>query len=377
MEAFTKVAVALVAMALVYSNSRGLSSDLLNGFSSEMKVSDWQMQLALMGFCTSPLVGKISKTVEHSATDNTTYEYHFAESGGINEEDYEKGSIYSIFYSLYANLGKIKSGVCDDFEFTFNTWGIAPADYPVSDPQRHGKTSYSYFAKDAEIQQYLQARDGKVQVVEIGCGTGAGANHLSTEIFPNATYMAIDMQRAAVDTCKRLHASERLTCVHIPSGVGNQDGKVPLADSSADFVMIVETHIAEQVIGPEEKAIFNEIIRVLKPGGYFFWGNAMPTDVWWQAEAYLPTVGFETVMQANNTKGAVVARDEDHARCDAVMDAIYEHHHAFKLPVFGQPCWEVVDKLIRNFYRVPGTALYDKMVQGYDSYMHYIFKLTK
>merc|ERR1719261_39941 len=107
--------------------------------------------------------------------------------------------------------------------------------------------------------------------------------------------MAIDMQKAAIDTCNRLHASDRLECIHIPSGVGNDGGAVPLNDGSVDMVIILETHIAEKQIGPEEKAIFAEISRILKPGGYFLWGNAIPTDVWYDAEKYLPTVGYKNI----------------------------------------------------------------------------------
>lgn len=40
---------------------------------------------------------------------------------------------------------------------------------------------------------------------------------------------------------------------------------------------------------------------------------------------------------------------------------------AFKMPVRGPMCEKVIDRLLLNFYRHPGTALYLKMVTGYDS----------
>jgi hypothetical protein len=43
---------------------------------------------------------------------------------------------------------------------------------------------------------------------------------------------------------------------------------------------------------------------------------------------------------------------------------------AFNIPMRGPRCLTVVDRLLKNFYRHPGTALYLKMVTGYDSYMH-------
>jgi len=55
---------------------------------------------------------------------------------------------------------------------------------------------------------------------------------------------------------------------------------LPEEDSSADFVIILETHIAATDVGTEEINIINEIKRVLKPNGLLLWGNILPADVW-------------------------------------------------------------------------------------------------
>merc|ERR1719272_1508360 len=161
------------------------------------------MQLAMLGFCISPLVGKINSIVELDANNmcepespETSDCHKFSEDGGINEADYDKASVYSLLYSLYANVGQINSADNQTFEFTFNTWGIAPTGFGEEDPQRHGKSSYGYFVNSPDLQQYVEKLDGKVQIVEIGCGTGGGANHLSEKVFPKSKYMAIDMQNA-------------------------------------------------------------------------------------------------------------------------------------------------------------------------------------
>ena len=98
-----------------------------------------------------------------------------------------------------------------------------------------------------------------------------------------------------------------LQCRLIPNGVGHISKKendlvpanprngVPRDTNSVDFVLISETHIADMQIGNLEKAIFKEVKRVLKPGGLFLWGNALPTRVWFAAMDYLPTIGFELV----------------------------------------------------------------------------------
>jgi len=188
------------------------------------------------------------------------------------------------------------------------------------------------------------------------------------------------MQQAAINTCNAIHATEDnpgLTCRVVPNGVGNGGNQAPVADSSVDFVVISETHIADIEIGDLEKEIFSEIRRILKPDGLFLWGNAIPTRVWEQADVELPKLGFELVNNKNHTEGAVIARDEDAARVEMVMDQLLEPYYIMKAPYFGDRCHKVGERLIANFYRHPGTALYLKMVTGYDSYMHQAWKIKK
>lgn len=62
------------------------------------------------------------------------------------------------------------------------------------------------------------------------------------------------------------------------------------------------------------------------------------------------------------------ARDEDEDRVNSYAAHLYSQYPmAFQMPVRGQMCEKVVDRLLLNFYRHPGTALYLKMVTGYDS----------
>ena len=88
-----------------------------------------------------------------------------------------------------------------NYQFTFNTWGIAnPKGYPPTDPQRHGKNAYAGLVNFPEAKAYMKEHGDAPKIVEIGCGTGAGANLIPREIIPNAHYVAIDMQKAAIET---------------------------------------------------------------------------------------------------------------------------------------------------------------------------------
>lgn len=56
---------------------------------------------------------------------------------------------------------------------------------------------------------------------------------------------------------------------------------------------------------------------------------------------------------------------------------LLEPYYIMNAPYFGPRCHKVGERLIANFYRHPGTALYLKMVTGYDSYMHQAWRIKK
>jgi len=370
-------AIAVLAMFVLPS-----MGDLLKGYSSDVVLSPWQLQMGISSFCLSSLPSKLM--IPDRGLD-IGGDFDFEADGDIENDDYTKASIYSLLYAVYASTGTVLSENGVPYEFTFNTWGIAGDKYGAEEPQRHGKNAYHGLVDFPQVHEYLRDVTDAPLIVEIGCGTGAGANLITREILTKATYYAIDMQAAAINTCKRIHGNAenpRLNCIHEPGGVGNDGNfvrnpegtKVP--DNSVDFVIISETHIADIEIGPEEKEIFREIKRILKPGGLFLWGNALPTRVWDAAYPVLTEeIGLGRVASINHTTNAIVARDQDTPRVNAYVDQLLG-----KFPIMtwggsrGETCHLVLDRLIKNFYRHPGTACYLKMVTGFDSYMHEAYK---
>ena len=84
-----------------------------------------------------------------------------------------------------------------------------------------------------------------------------GANLITREVHPTIRYTAVDMQLAAIETCRTIHATPdnpNLNCKH---SNGKSLDWVP--SNSVDIVMITETHIAEMAIGDEEKIIFGNM----------------------------------------------------------------------------------------------------------------------
>jgi len=363
---------ALLAIGLGVGSVVQKYGNVLSGFTGEKTLGPWTLQGVATAFCFSPLPWTL-ETKDDFQEDDIGDKYDFMQDGDINEEDYTKDSIYAILYSIYQALGKAPSPSGTGYQFTFNTWGISNVDWIQSEaePQRHGKAAYQGLVEFKEVRRYLEANPNP-QIVEIGCGTGAGAN-LITQLIPGCQYTAFDMQKAAIDTCNVLHAKNnpRLKCEWVPGGVGGSSGSnAPVPDGSVDIVVISETHIAEATIGPEERAIFKEIIRMLKPGGFFVWGNALPTAVWHMAEPVLAELGMEACGSLNHTQGAVVARLEDEKRVDMYVEHLINHFPVMSVPFIGKRCAHVTDRLIKNFYRHPGTKLFKQMETGAHSYMH-------
>ena len=130
-------------------------------------------------------------------------------NGHVAEEDYTKQSVYSLLYSLYRSVGTVKSDLGTPYEFTFNTWGYTwptawgKAPSGPEDPQRFGRNAYTGLYHFDAIKKLAAAKNGLVHIVEMGCGTGAGADHVCTSVLPKCTYEAVDMQQSGISTCNR------------------------------------------------------------------------------------------------------------------------------------------------------------------------------
>jgi len=333
--------------------------DILTALDRKADYSKTQLQFILGAWVLSTLTERNKKI---SMTD-----------GDILETDYDKQSIYSLLYSLYRSVGKVPSETGELYELTFNTWGYAwpaawgPAPSKPTDTERYGMNAYTGLYQFDAVKEYVAKRDGKVHVVEMGCGTGAGANLTCGVTLPKCTYEAVDMQRAAIETCKRKFVPRhngRLVATWADAT------KMTVKDGAADFVAVNETHVTEQPgrATEEDKVFFKTAHRHLKPGGYLVWGNAIPDSTWKPCFEVLESLGMKQIEVRDVTKEAVIARDEDKRRVDLYVDAAINSFFGFRIPVLGNKKRAEAEFAMKNFYRNPGTNLYRKMTDGTDTY---------
>jgi hypothetical protein len=352
--------------------------DLLTSLSEKSEYSNLSLQFIVTAWVMSDAVeGRIQAKKKAKAKSKANK--ISVKDGDIVEGDYSKQSVYSLLYALYRNVGIVETPGDLPWELTFNTWGYvwpdvydSPPPYPT-DPQRFGRNAYTGLFQAPELKDYIAAHDGRVHIVEMGCGTGAGAHHICKHVLPKCTYHAVDMQSAAIATCKRKFVPElggRLKASHADATTLN------LEDGSANIVVVCETHVTERAgrVTPEDARFFTTAYNALAPGGYLTWGNAIPDRTWEPCFEYLESLGMERVRVLDVTSEAIEARDRDKARVDGFVDAAIQRFHGFKIPYYGPRRRAQAAMAMKNFFRNPDTRLYENMVDGNDTYRVALFR---
>lgn len=333
--------------------------DILTALSEETAYSTQQLQGIVMAWVLSSAWEERNKV----STVN----------GHVEEEDYTKQSVYSILYSMYRSVGTVNSEHGHPYEFTFNTWGYdwperwgQPPSGPM-DPQRFGRNAYTGLMHFDAIKKLEAERDGHVHVIEMGCGTGAGADHICSDVLPKCTYEAVDMQQAGVTTCRKKFVPRhrgRLVATRADAT------RLPIDDEVADIVAVCETHVTDQgeVMTEEDRKFFRSARRVLKPGGYLVWGNAIPEIAWQPCVDFMKSIGMELREMEDVTDEAVKARDDDAPRIDTYIEQALDKFYGFRTPVIGKRKRLEAALAMKNLCRDPGTQLYEDMKTRADTY---------
>ncbi len=107
------------------------------------------------------------------------------------------------------------------------------------------------------------AKLANADVLEVGSGRGGGASFLARYKKPKRT-VGVDYSPQAVAFCRRRHTG----IANLEFQVGDAE-KLPFPEASFDVVVNVESsHCYGNV-----EAFFREVIRVLRPGGYFVYAD--------------------------------------------------------------------------------------------------------
>jgi phthiocerol/phenolphthiocerol synthesis type-I polyketide synthase E len=189
------------------------------------------------------------------------------------------------------------------------------------------------------------AVDGK-RVLDVGCGRGGTIYTLKT-FFKPATLTGLDLSPTAIEFDQKAHGDPR-TAFH----VGDAEN-LPFADRSFDIVTNVESSHSYPTI----HRFYSEVHRVLTPGGYFLYTDALAVQQITSSLAYLDYLGFEVERSRNITKNVLLSCDEIATSRVQAFDSRNDQ------------------QLMHNFLATPGSQVYEEMRTGRWEYR--MFKLKK
>ena len=126
------------------------------------------------------------------------------------------------------------------------------------------------------------------KVLEVSCGAGGGASYIMRNLGP-AAYTGLDLNPASIDKCRKSHDVPGLDFVQ------GDAQNLPFSDESFDVVINVEA--SHQY--PDFSRFLAEVVRVLRPGGYFLYtDNRRPDAIeWW--DKFLAMAQLRQISQRN------------------------------------------------------------------------------
>jgi SAM-dependent methyltransferase len=187
--------------------------------------------------------------------------------------------------------------------------------------------------------------DGR-SVLDVGCGRGGTIYALKTFFEPD-TLTGLDLSSTAVEFDRIAHGDER-TSFH----EGDAEN-LPFVAESFDIV----TNIESSHSYPNINRFYSEVHRVLRPGGYFLYTDALGTQQFAASRAYLDHLGFELECDRNITRNVLLS-------CDEVSES--------RVQAFDS---RNDQELMQNFLATPGSQVYEDLRSGRWEYR--ILKLRK
>lgn len=199
-----------------------------------------------------------------------------------------------------------------------------------------------------QMYHYLAAKTNLANqtILEVGSGRGGGARHLASFYKPSS-YTGMDLAHHAVDLANQLHKLPNLKFIQ-----GSAE-KIPLADSSIDVVINVESCHAYGSVDE----FLKEVKRVLKLGGHFLmvdfrYAVDMPT-----LKNQLANCGLTMLEEENITPNVIKAiEQEDDKKKERIQRLIPTK-------------WQ---KLFSEFAGVVGSKFYNNLKDETRYYYRYV-----
>ena len=228
-------------------------------------------------------------------------------------------------------------------DWTFMNYGLDEPDFDLvldasDEANRACIQLYNHVAGAVPLQG--------LNVLEVGSGRGGGAAFVMRYLKP-ATMLGVDLSEEAVRLSRRIHTLNGL------SFKAADAENLPFERDIFDVVLNIESSHCY----PNVSAFFNEVARVLRPGGHFLYADfrqRKAVDSW---RDLLRQSGLTIISETDITPGVVRALDTENERKLALMNRI--------VPKFLQAS-------IRDFAAVRGSEMYDAFCHGSLVYISFV-----
>jgi SAM-dependent methyltransferase len=190
------------------------------------------------------------------------------------------------------------------------------------------------------------------RVLEVGCGRGGGAAFICRYHQPKQ-YIGLDLTQEAIDFCNQFHAAiDGLTFMQ-----GDAED-LQFAENEFDVVINVESTICY----PNPAQFFQEVARVLKPGGRFLYTDFRPASATQDWREQLEQAGLEIIEENDITPNVVLSLDLDNERKKRLIDQY--------IPALFR-------RVFSNFAGMKGTRKYEIFASGQSVYLSFICRKPK
>ncbi|RZK48697.1 MAG: class I SAM-dependent methyltransferase [Pedobacter sp.] len=239
---------------------------------------------------------------------------------------------WKTFYNTATFLFKKK------WEWKFMNYGYAELNMYAAEYEILCSQMYAHLANQIEIMP-------TDHILEVGCGRGGGCEFLLK--YHPLQVTGLDFSNQAIQFCKSNYQAKNLNFE-----VGNAEA-LPFPDASFDIIFNIES---SHCYGNRDQ-FFKEVIRCLKPNGYFLYADFMGTIHFPKREAQLKLRGFKVLNQSDITPHVLKSMD---------LSIPYKESILKQVPL------KIVRNALVDFVGLPGSDIYQKLKANQSIYFSFV-----
>jgi len=258
----------------------------------------------------------------------------------------QKPMLRKVFWRTWYNYWSHRHTTAGVWEFM--NYGYSPTDPDT--PRLQLEPDDERFRNWIQLYDQIASRidlRGK-ELVEVGSGRGGGCSYVHRYLKPTKS-IGIDFAKSSVAYCQQRHRVPGLSFLQ------GDALELPLGNDSVDVVLNVESSHAYR----SRERFFQEVYRVLRPGGYFLITDFVEEHNRESMESMLTAPGLDLLEKQEITAEVLKALSEDEeTKQQAIADMV---HPAF-LGMFSE------------FAGVEGSAIVESLASRYNVYYRYVLR---